>query len=155
MAHGMTSTKRFVVRTAMVTGTTLATIFGSQSLAAFDQANSVASAEPFNSDLNNTALVIPAGSTSVDALAVAPSIVFLRHESETSVDIPAVAPRITILRHEGETTVAAPAPASAPAQTVPQQTQITPPNPVQVVPAQPSVQSVGAPQVPSTQSSRR
>lgn len=127
MAQGMTSTKRFMVRTAMVTGTTLATIFGSQSLAAFDQANSTTSVEPINVESSNTTFAFPTGSTAIDAPAVAPGIIILRHESEASVAVPT--------------------------QTI-TQSRITPPNPVQVVPAQQSIQSVVAPSVPRTRSSR-
>ena len=129
MAQGMTSTKRFVVRTAMVTGTTLATIFGSQSLAAFDQANNTVSEEPINTQPNNTILVLPTETTSFDAPAVAPSIVILRHQGEQS--------------------------ATVPAQTVTQPNRIAPPSPVQIAPPQPVIQQVIAPSVPITRSSRR
>ena len=127
MAQGMTSTKRFMVRTAMVTGTTLATILGSQSLAAFDQANSAASVEPINTEPSNTTFVFPTISTVIDAPAVAPSIVILRHQGETVTTVPT--------------------------QTI-TQSRIAPPNPVQIAPPQPVIQQVTAPSVPTTRSSR-
>lgn len=129
MVQGMTSTKRFVVRTAMVTSATIATILGSQSLAAFDQANKAATTEPlFSTEPSNTTIVLPV---------------------ESSQDAPAVAPNIVILRHQGSEQRT-----SVSANSVTQPNPIVPPNPVQIAPPQPVIQQVTAPSVPRTRSSR-
>lgn len=137
----MTSSKRFAVRTALVTGTTLATIIGAQALASLDEAASSKAMPPViaPSDL----LPQSTGSTPVIVL--------------TS-EAPAAAPDIVILRHAGQVSTVQPA-APQPGASIPntQPVVIQPPNPVQVAVPQPVAQPVpqqGAPVVARTRSSR-
>jgi hypothetical protein len=90
----MTSTKRFAVRLSLVTGSTLATIIGAQSLAALDRQPTVTptsavenAADLLLADnaqhlplLTSTAVNDP----SVVTVYAAPSITILRHPSQSS-----------------------------------------------------------------------
>lgn len=132
----MTSTKRFAVRTVLITGTTLATIIGAQALASLDE-TAFSKTPP--------AIVAPAELSlqSTNGTAVLPSVS----------QAPAVAPDIVILRHAEQV----PSVSSAASQTNvnpvhPQTVVIQPPNPVQVVAPQPVAQQ-SAP-VARTRSSR-
>jgi hypothetical protein len=120
----MTSTKRFAVRTALVTSTTLATIVGAQALASLDAAT-------FSS--TPQAVVVPAGADS---------------------STPAAAPNIVILRHAGQDSGASNTDSQANASTINSQAIIVqPPNPVQVTVPQP-VPQTNAPLVARTRSTR-
>lgn len=131
----MTSTKRFAVRTALVTSTTLATIIGAQALASIDEA---ARAQPAPAPV--IAFADPALDTGQPVSAAAPNIVILRHTGEAS------APAISIQTQT---------PAQNSANTANQSAaHIQPPNPVQIVPPAPVVRQVDVQPVPVTRSSR-
>jgi hypothetical protein len=131
----MTSTKRFAVRTALVTGTTLATIIGAQALASLDETafsqTPPAMVAPAELSLQSTdGVVFPSASQS-----------------------PAAAPNIVILRHAGQApSVSITAPQTNTSPVRPQTTVIQPPSPVQVTVPQPVPQQ-SAP-VARTRSSR-
>ncbi len=133
----LNSTKRFAVRLSLVTGSTLATIIGAQSLAALDRTSApsqdvvspaLAQLQPqsFNSD--------PAASNSLSGNT-----------------IPGSAPVITILRHLGD--------GESDDDSSRNTTVIQPPSPVQISPPSPVVVQAPASQVfvpvrPRTRSSR-
>lgn len=139
----MTSSKRFAVRTALVTGTTLATIIGAQALASLDE-TAFSKTPP--------AVVEPAA-LSTQSMGSTPEFSAL---SETA----AAAPDIVILRHAGQVPSAqAQITAPQPSLTIanPQPVAIQPPSPIQVAAPQPVAQA--APQqssapVARTRSSR-
>jgi len=112
MTAKMTSTKRFVVRTALVTSTTLATILGAQALASTDGAGLI---QPTAGAPTEVAVAATSGSAQV--VSAAPDIVILRRAG----DQPASAQTTTppVVNH-----------------TIAQSPQVTLPNPVQVVPQQ-------------------
>ncbi len=124
----LNTTKRFAVRLSLVTGSTLATVIGAQSLASV------------NKPLTPTPdPVLPA--------AVAPQ---LQPTGTVQVAIPAAvtatpvhaAPVITVLRHAGQTSAVVPS-ASAPSA-APSNVAIKPPSPVQLAaPAPVIVQAPG------------
>ena len=78
---GIDRSKRIIVRTALITGSTIATVIGAQSLAILDQvqlgAASGADATVASADQTQT-------STSSVVTNAAPNIVILRHPGETS-----------------------------------------------------------------------
>jgi len=135
----MTSTKRFAVRTDLVTSTTLATVIGAQALASIDEA---ARAQP------------------IPAPTIAPADPVLQPTTATGQPVSAAVPNVVILRHAGE--VSAPAinvepqaPARPSASVVSgSAAPILPPNPVQIAPPAPVVQQVAAQPAPVTRSSR-
>lgn len=134
----MTSSTRFAVRTALVTGTTLATIVGAQALVSLDE-----------SSLSKTpqAVVAPAELTT-QPTGSAPSL-------QPPIDVPAVAPNIVILRHAGQVPAiqnVVPETNADPANR--QSITIQPPNPVQVVVPQPVPQQSAPIIVARTGSSR-
>jgi hypothetical protein len=108
----MTPPKRFAVRSALVTGTTLATIIGAQALASYDAA-SFSKTPP--------AVIQPQFAGSIQSYT----------------EVPAVAPNIVILRHAGQTTQQ-----GSPSIVNPQVAVIQPPNPVQVAAPQPVPQQI-------------
>lgn len=121
----LTSTKRFAVRLSLVTGSTVATIIGAQSLAALDQrpASTPDTAFPvINQDVPQTVKALP----SVDIPAV------------KTPDQPAAhaAPLITIVRHPGQasSTVSAQVQASSSGPVA-----IKPPDPVRIAPPDPII----------------
>ncbi|WP_119071386.1 hypothetical protein [Aggregatilinea lenta] len=132
----LTPTKRFNVRTALVTGTSLATIIGAQALTSLDKAAL--------SQTTPSAIINPVDSADV-----------MLFQPDASDNVSAAAPNIVILRHAGR-------PAGVPAVIPPQSNTsvvgappaaIVPPNPVQVAPPQAVVQQI-APVAPVTRSSR-
>lgn len=76
MSAKMTPAKRFMVRIALVTSSTLATIMGAQSLASLDEANFAQSAPNSAIDELNNQPTHPTVST--NAASAAPNIVILR-----------------------------------------------------------------------------
>lgn len=135
---GMTATKRFIIRTSLITGSTLATIFGAQSLAALDTHLFATNAS--------------ANTSSPAAPVALPQSVTIATPSPTS-EPRQTEPSIVILRRPGQTTTQALSSASS-APVV----AIQPPAPVQVqAPVPVVVQQQGAPvviQAPSAPSSR-
>jgi hypothetical protein len=137
----LTSTKRFAVRLSLVTGSTLATIIGAQSLASIDKLITASPDPAVTSPELQPALTSapPNGSgvtPSADAAHVAPAITILRRPGQTganttsNVNIQPPAPvQITapdpvivqepsapvIVQAPGAAPAAAPAPASRPA----------------------------------------
>ena len=156
-AGKLNATKRFAVRMSLVTGSTLATIIGAQSLALLDE-------QAFSTLLTPEAVNVAPQTTNDTfgaALTATPSI------TATSDPI-AAAPNIAILRRPGQIApVSAPttAPAAASAQAVQSApVQIAPPAPAQIAPPAPVVVQAPAPVVvqqaapapaPVTRSSRR
>ena len=123
----MTSTKRFAVRTALVTSTTLATILGAQALASLDETARAQPAPP--------PVVAPAETT-----AAAPNIVILRHASAPELSFKTQAPAQPSSSNTVAVQIQPPNPV-----------QVAPPQPVvqqQAAAAQP------APSAPVTRSSR-
>ncbi len=76
MASGMSSTKRFLVRLSLVTGSTMATIIGAQSLAMLDTAKGVQTAQQ-----QDAAAVQNTNTRSTFVQAAPPTITILRHSS--------------------------------------------------------------------------
>lgn len=134
-AGKLNATKRFAVRMSLVTGSTLATIIGAQSLALFD-------AQAFSTQLTPDAANVASQTVNntVDAApAIAPTLFITTHPTTTTDNPLPAAPNITILRHSGQTTpITAPTTASA---------QIAPPAPVQIAPPAPVVVQAPAPQM--------
>ena len=137
----MTPTKRFAVRTTLVTGTTLATIIGAQALVSLDEdafsatpPASVAPVELTPQQTGNTSMALPTNTPSTTVLKAAP-------------------PTIVILRHAGQNPSAV-APATNTIAINPPVAVIQPPNPVQVVAPQPVPQQQSAPAVAQTRSTR-
>lgn len=124
---GMTATKRFIIRTSLITGSTLATILGAQSLAALDTSLFATNANA------NTPATNPAAPMAL------PETVTVAVPSPTSEPRQAE-PSIVILRRTGQTTTSTTAQASS-APVV----SIQPPAPVQVqAPAPVVVQQGGS-----------
>lgn len=160
----MTANKRFAVRTALVTSTTLATIIGAQALASLDAATFETPAQPAAAPANTIAQ--PTGVAVIAQPSAA--LAYDNMITDPSQPVGAAAPNIVILRHAG----AAPAisiQTQTPAQSSPSSVQasaspLQPPSPVQVVPPAPVVQQVTAfapqvaaapaPSAPTTRSSR-
>jgi hypothetical protein len=84
----LTSSKRFLVRVSLVTGSTLATIIGAQSLAALNNqdTNTTPPTAPRSSPLGLTNQVMPTLALTPGATAVhaAPSITILRRPGQTN-----------------------------------------------------------------------
>ena len=135
----MTPARRFIVRTSLVTGSTIATIVGAQSLALLDlQANTQA-----DSITDPTQAVIAPTTNTVDTPAIitdsAPSIAIIRRPaSQTSASAPAVSTNSS----SGSTSTTV-------TQTNPTTSNIVPPSPVQSQPV-----TVSMPQQPTSRSSR-
>lgn len=140
----LTTPKRIAVRTALVTGTTLATVLGAQALVSLDEA-ALSQSTP--------AAVVPADLTTQSA-----NEVFVLQPAATS-SVPAAAPNIVILRHAGsQGSASQPAVQSSVTTGSTPNVAIQPPNPVQVAPPSPVVQQVApiaaAQPAPRTRSSR-
>lgn len=138
---GMTATKRFIIRTSLITGSTLATIFGAQSLAALDT-------QLFATNANaNTADPAAPMTLPQSVTVAAPSPTSEPRQAE---------PSIVILRRQGQSSTTTQAASSSSAPVV----SIQPPAPIQVqAPAPVVVQQQGAPVVvqapaPSSRPSR-
>ncbi len=126
MASGMTPAKRFLVRMSLVTGSTLATIVGAQSLIALD-----GPAFSKNGSLASpSAAVIPASGSTLPVQVAPPSIIILGSSGQ---------PQTALSTISGGHN-----PQSLPA--------VQPPRPVVIVPPSPVV--VSAPAMPMTRSSR-
>ena len=133
----MTAPNRFSVRLALVTGTTLATVIGAQTLAtldasAFSQNEIPAQVEPTNfvaSPVNND-LFINTPQQNVDTNGTisnkAPNIVIIRHAGDRSASVPSAPTRNT----GGSAVNSAPS--------------FQPPSPVMSAPAPTIIQSVSA-----------
>ena len=162
----LTTTKRFAVRLSLVTGSTLATVIGAQSLASLNKPLTAtpdpvlpAAVEP---QLQSAETVAPALEVRDDAQQV------LIPASATAVPVHA-APVITVLRHAGQPSAAVQSGQAQPY--APSNVAIKPPDPVQLaapapvivqapgetiyVPAAASAAPAPAPQQPTTRSSRR
>ena len=157
MASGTTPKKRFAIRTTLVTGTTLATIVGAQTLASLDSVTAAASSA---ADGMNTTTAEGITETNLSPLPFPTQIVVLSPGGTASAAH--AIPNIVILRHSGLPVGTEAASSSAPVQSTSsgaQAASIRPPNPVQIAPLQPAVQQIQpslpnlAPIVPSTGSS--
>lgn len=84
MASGITPTKRFVVRTSLVTGSTLALIVGAQALVSVDLQNKSAeqSATTQIAESSTVLQTQPLMPPTQAVISAAPNIVILRHPSE-------------------------------------------------------------------------
>jgi hypothetical protein len=159
----LNTTKRFAVRLSLVTGSTLATVIGAQSLASVNKPLT-ATPDPVlpaavAPQLQSTGTVAPALEVRDDAQQVAIPA------AATAAPVHA-APVITVLRHAGQTSAVVP---NAQTQSAaPSNVTIKPPSPVQLAaPAPVIVQAPGetiyvpaasaapAPSQPTTRSSRR
>jgi len=169
-AAKLNSTKRFAVRMSLVTGSTLATIIGAQSLAMLDQQTFSALITPEAAQVEQTVNTAPADSftlqngavstpNTVDALSASSTL------QATANPVPA-APNIAILRRPGQIAPVTAQATAAPAQAVQSApAQIAPPAPVQIAPPAPVVVQAPAPAqvvqqaapapAPVTRSSRR
>lgn len=97
MAAGMNATRRFLIRLSLVTGSTVATIVGAQSLASLEV---IPTAEALDLPGGETVVVDP-----VQALipTTSPDAALLATDSSVSGEAVHAAPSITILRHPGQT----------------------------------------------------
>ena len=126
---GMNRSKRFIVRTTLITGSTLATIIGAQSLALLDQdqiADLTATPEPIT----------------VQAPAQEPTPSLNPTAESPTATAAQAAPNIAILRHPGQPT----GQSAATTANQPVNTAIQPPNPVQIAPPDPVIVQNTAPQ---------
>ncbi len=131
MATGMTSTRRFIVRLSLVTGSTLATIIGAQSLASFDgqalvTGGTAEAASPVQAFIPEAAAPELQPTQNIN-VPEASSGQFAADQS----GIVHAPPAITILRHPGQATTTAASSSAA--------VQIQPPSPVEVAPPPPVV----------------
>jgi hypothetical protein len=143
----LTSTKRFAVRMSLVTGSTLATIIGAQSLSSLDKHTpavtdpAVPVIDPQPPDLPRA---LPA--TTIDA---APAKTLVPTSTDSDPAAVHAAPQITILRHPGQAnSVGEVTPQSAPTQpSAMASASIKPPAPVEVAPPAPIIVQAPAAQV--------
>lgn len=136
----MTPARRFIVRTSLVTGSTIATIVGAQSLALLDlQANTQADAVAEPTQVVNTEAVHVEPTIITES---APSVTIIRRPASQTNTTSAVAPSVSTNTSAGTTTSG-----STPTNQV--TSQIMPPNPVQSQPV-----TISMPQQPTTRSSR-
>ncbi len=136
----MTPARRFIVRTSLVTGSTIATIVGAQSLALLDlQANTQADAVAEPTQAINPEVVNVEPSVFANS---APSITIIRRPGSQTNTTNAAVPGASTNTSTGTTTSVVP-------QTSPVTSQIVPPNPVQSQPV-----TISMPQQPTTRSSR-
>ena len=86
MASGMTAAKRFVVRTSLVTGSTLALVMGAQALVTVDVQNApvVQSSTTQIADTISTTTSVAAPTAAQTIIHAAPNIVILRHPSQAN-----------------------------------------------------------------------
>ncbi|GAB4575159.1 MAG: hypothetical protein Kow0077_25300 [Anaerolineae bacterium] len=138
-ASGLTPQKRFMVRLSLVTGSTLATIVGAQSLIALD-----APPEPVDG-LNVPAVVIPEPDVAAPQQQATPLQGLLpvptgeSAQPSLSPTVSNAAPAITILRHPPAQSAPVTAGVPATSSTSPQQVSIQPPAPVELAPPAPVV----------------
>ncbi len=134
MASAITPARRLLVRTSLVTGSTLALVVGAQSLITLDL---------HNSTIDKSASAVAAAASSVadqsTIISAAPSIIILRHSSIQTT------PAASINPQGNPTQQAAPA-ANAPA--------IQPPAPVAVQPQAPVIVQAPSQFIPMTRSTR-
>ncbi|MBZ0316832.1 MAG: hypothetical protein K8L91_10480 [Anaerolineae bacterium] len=135
----MTPARRFIVRTSLVTGSTIATIVGAQSLALLDlQATTQADAVAEPTQAVNTEVVNVEPTIITES---APSITIIRRPAnQTTAN---VAPAVSSNPSSVNTTASG----STPTNQV--TSQIMPPNPIQSQPV-----TISMPQQPTTRSSR-
>jgi len=121
----MTNTDRarkLLVRTALVTSTTIATLIGAQNFAMLDLRNLQTEEADRTAEPDDVAVVIPTAiHTSVPVERAAPEITILH-----------IAPSITILRQSGQVNTTQSTTASVAPIQPPAPSQITAPNPVVV-----------------------
>ncbi len=173
-AAKLNATKRFAVRMSLVTGSTLATIIGAQSLAMLDEQTfsalitpeaaqvEPALANPAPADTFTLQNGVPTATNAASGLLATTT----PQATATANPMP-VAPNIAILRRPGQVAPVTAQPTAAPAQAVQSApVQIAPPAPVQIAPpapvvvqAAPAPAAVAQPAAPApapvTRSSRR
>src|SRR5687768_4670350 len=91
--------RKLLVRTALVTSTTIATLIGAQNLAMLDASQLQATQTPLTDNVvarslneNNTPVPVIHAAPEVTILQVAPSIVILRQSGEVAITLPAIQP---------------------------------------------------------------
>lgn len=142
MASNMTSAKKFIVRTSLVTGSTLAVIVGAQTLIGVDLQKSAATPQPQIDQIAQS----PTTTTQLPAAAI---------PNQTIVN---AAPNVVILRRPSQSGITAQSSNSG--AVVQRQTiapvSIQPPSPVAIPQQQTIVQSPGSSSgfVPTTRSTR-
>jgi len=143
MASGMTSAKKMVVRTALVTGSTMAVVVGAQSLIGLDLQKATSAQVQNNQIADSPTVAQPPTSVAAPEKTIVsapPNIVILRHSSE-----------------QNSSTTAAQTSNSAPVihQSV-APVSIQPPNPVAIPQQQMTIQQPSASTmfVPTTRSTR-
>jgi hypothetical protein len=143
----LTSTKRFAVRLSLVTGGTLATMIGAQSLASLDK-RPAAVPDPATPAMNQQIPEIPRALPAVAANAASATRLAPTTKGNGPVASHA-APQITILRHPGQVSSGgAPTPPSSPTQpNAMASAAIKPPEPVQIAPPAPIIVQAPAAQV--------
>lgn len=111
--------RKLLVRTALVTSTTMATLIGAQNFAMLDARDFQIDLTP-SSESNEVVVVAPSVTrTPVQIERAAPNITILR-----------AAPSITILRHSGEVTISQSSAVDVRSIQPPAPSQITPPDPL-------------------------
>ncbi len=146
-AAKLNATKRFAVRMSLVTGSTLATIIGAQSLAMLDEQAFSALITPEAAQVEQaTSNVTLADSfTLQNSVPTAANAAVTSEATATANPVPA-APSIVILRRPGQIAPVTVQPTAAPAQAVQSApVQIAPPAPVQIAPPAPVVVQQAAP----------
>lgn len=113
--------KRFAVRLALVTGSTLATLIGAQGLISMDaqvQAAEQALTMFAGKNPNNSSVVIPLGSadSSTTAIQIAPNIIILRHPGQTNLANGTASNTLPGIRPPTPQELSAPAPIVVPGQ---------------------------------------
>jgi len=143
----LTSTKRFAVRLSLVTGGTLATMIGAQSLASLDK-RPAAVPNPATPAINQQVPDIPQALPAVAVDAASATTLAPTTQGNGPV-VSHAAPQITILRHPGQiTSSGAATPQSAPVQpNAMANAVIKPPEPVQIAPPAPIIVQAPAAQV--------
>lgn len=91
--------RKLLVRTALVTSTTIATLIGAQNLAMLDASQLQATQTPLTEDVvarslneNNTPVPVIRAAPEVTILQAAPSIIILRQSGEVATTLPAIQP---------------------------------------------------------------
>ena len=134
--------RKLLVRTALVTSTTIATLIGAQNLAMLDARDFQTETPAPGTESNEVVVVTPLATRTPAAIErAAPDITIMN-----------VAPSITILRQSGQVNTSQPVAASVTRIQPPAPSQITAPNPV--VNAAPNPVVVPQPVPPRSQSSR-
>lgn len=133
MAAGMNATKRFFIRLSLVTGSTLATIIGAQSLASLE-ALPTSEAPPPPADTTASNAPVQAWTPTPGE----PSAALIASDAPTGTPVHA-APSITILRHPGQTGSSPSASAGNMALAASSSGVIQPPNPQQATAPDPVI----------------